>query len=290
MTPYEIIADIKSDRIKKVIVDCDAGADGDDQFAFALALRATHKMKVIAVNSAPFNDDSADMAEAGKIENATIAKLADPDSPVPSFAGSHDYINRTGAPIRSEASDNIIKACRESDEPIYVIISGCCTNVASALALAPDIADKLIVLWLGLDNLDNRSNTGEYNYHNDIEAGKILFSLAKNIVLCVAGRLVAPFLRTNDQIDEMFGQGDDLCKWLAKRFRELSWAQGLWDYCAEGIFVCPEAFTFEISRVPVFRPDGEIEGFDTQKKMVAVNAVDHDMLIDKALSIMGVKK
>lgn len=288
MTPYEIIADIKSDRIKKVIVDCDAGADGDDQFAFALALRATHKMKVIAVNSAPFNDNSADMAEAGKIENATIAKLADPDSPVPSFAGSHDYITRTGAPIRSEASDNIIKACRESDEPIYVIISGCCTNVASALALAPDITDKLIVLWLGLDNLDNRSNTGEYNYKNDIEGGKLLFSLAKNMVLAVAGKLVAPFYRTNQQIVDTYGGGDQLCKWLANRFCEISWAQGLWDYCAEGVLVLPEAFTFEVRNVPEFDENGEIKDFDTTREMVAVTAVDHDMLYKEALKIMGV--
>lgn len=290
MTPEQIIADIRSDRIKKIIVDTDTGADGDDQFAFALALRATDKVKVIAVNSEPFNEDSADMALAGQAENSVIASLANPENPVPCFCGCGDFITRTGSPIMSPAVQNIIDTCRNSDEPIYIVMSGCCTNAASALALAPDIADKLIVVWLALDNLENRSNTGEYNYHNDIEAGKILFSLAKNIVLCVAGRLVSPFLRTNDQIDEMFGQGDDLCKWLAKRFREISWAQGLWDYCAEGIFVCPEAFTFEISRVPVFRPDGEIEGFDTQKKMVAVNAVDHDMLIDKALSIMGVKK
>lgn len=288
MTPYEIIEDIKSDRIKKVIVDCDAGADGDDQFAFALALRATHKMQVIAVNSAPFNDDSADMAEAGKLENATIAKIANPLCPIPSFAGSHDYITRTGAPVPSEAADNIIKACRESDEPIYVIISGCCTNVASALAFAPDIADKLIVLWLALDNLDNRENTGEYNYKNDIEAGKLLFKLSKNIIHAVAGRLVAPFYRTNQQILDAYGHGDELCKWLANRFCEITWAQGLWDYCAEGILVLPEAFTFEVRNVPEFDERGEIDHFDETREMVAVTAVDHDMLYKEALRIMGV--
>ena len=63
MTPYEIIEDIKSDRIKKVIFDGDTGADGDDQFALGLALRSP-KMNVVAANSAPFNDDSADMAAA----------------------------------------------------------------------------------------------------------------------------------------------------------------------------------------------------------------------------------
>lgn len=289
MTPEEIIADIKSDRIKKMIVDTDTGADGDDQFALALALRATDRIEVIAINSEPFNDDSADMAAAGQAENATIATLANPENPVPSYCGCGDFITRTGAPIMSPAVKNIIDTCRNSDEPIYIVMSGCCTNAASALALAPDISDKLIVVWLALDNLENRSNTGEYNYHNDIEGGKLLFALAKNMVLCVAGRLVAPFYRTNDQIDEMFGHGDPLCRWLAKRFREISWAQGLWDYCAEGIFVCPEAFSFDVFPVPTFREDGEIEDFDNSRTMVAVNSVDHEMLIDKALRVMGVK-
>ena len=56
MTPYEIIEDIKSDRVKKVIFDGDTGADGDDQFALGLALRSP-RMNVVAANSAPFNDD-----------------------------------------------------------------------------------------------------------------------------------------------------------------------------------------------------------------------------------------
>lgn len=75
MTPYEIIEDIKSERVKKVIFDGDTGADGDDQFALGLALRSP-KMNVVAANSAPFNDDSADMAAAGKLENDEIIAAA----------------------------------------------------------------------------------------------------------------------------------------------------------------------------------------------------------------------
>ena len=287
MTPEEIIADIKSSRIKKVIIDNDTGADGDDQFAFAWALRATNRIEVLSVNSEPFNDDSADMAAAGKIENATIARLANPDSPVPSYCGSPDFITRAGAPMMSEAAQSIIDICRASDEPIYIILSGCCTNVACALSLAPDIADKLVVVWLALDNLDNRQNTGEYNWHNDIEGGKLVFKLAKNMVLAVAGRLVAPFYRTDNQIEELFGHGDELCKWLVNRFKEITWAQGLWDYCAEGVLIIPEAFEFEVRNVPVFDERGEISHFDENRTMVAISACDHDMIMAEALRQMG---
>lgn len=289
MTPCEIIEDIKSDRIKKVIFDGDTGADGDDQFALGLALRSP-KMNVVAANSAPFNDDSADMAAAGKSENDAIIAAAGMTGQVKSFCGSPDYITRAGKPITSEAAENIINICRESDEPVYIIISGCCTNAACALALAPDIADKLVVVWLGLDDLDDQRNTCEYNYRNDIEGGKLLFSLAKNMVLAVAGDLVAPFQRSNEQIMNLYAHGDELCRWLANRFCEISWAQGLWDYCADGVLAFPEAFTFEVVNTPIFKENGEIESFDESRQMVAIRHVNSEYLMTEALKLMGVYK
>lgn len=289
MTPYEIIEDIKSDRVKKVIFDGDTGADGDDQFALGLALRSP-RMNVVAANSAPFNDDSADMAAAGKMENDEIIKAAGMEGQVISCCGSPDYITRVGGPMTSEAAENIIRICRESEEPVYIVISGCCTNAACALALAPDIADKLVVVWLGLDDLDDQRNTCEYNYHNDVEGGKLLFSLAKNMVLAVAGDLVAPFQRSDEQIMNLYAHGDELCRWLANRFCEISWAQGLWDYCADGILAFPEAFNFEVVNTPIFKDNGEIECFDEERQMVAIRQVNVEYLMTEALKLMGVYK
>ena len=160
MTPEEIIKDIYSGRIKKIIVDCDAGADGDDQFALAYALTSPDKVKVLSVNSAPFNDDSLDMAMAGKNECEEIIKAAGLSVPV--FCGSGDYITRTGGPVESEAAKNIRDTVISTEGYVYIVVSGCCTNVASALALYPEINEKLIVVWLALDNLHGNSNTGEY--------------------------------------------------------------------------------------------------------------------------------
>ncbi len=276
----EIISHIVSKELKNVIIDCDAGADGDDQFALAYALASPDKVRVLSVNSAPFNDDSYDMALAGRRECKEIISAAGLD--VPAFCGSPDFITRHGAPMDSEAARNIRDCVLSSASPVYVIISGCCTNVASALALYPEINDRLIVVWLALDNLEGRSNTGEYNYHNDIEAGKMLFSLAENLVLVCAGRVVAPFRRTDDEIDEMFSQDRALPSWLRYRFREIPWAQGLWDLCAEGAIIKPDANVYEIVKRPVFDSAGEIKGFE-ERSMVVVNKNDPDMIISDAV-------
>ena len=277
MDNAEIINDIRSDRIKKIIVDCDAGADGDDQFALAWALCSPDKVEVLSANSAPFNENSDETAEAGRRECEEIIKCAGLD--IPAYCGSSDYITRRGEPFYSDAARNVRDAAMRYDEPVYVVITGCCTNVACALALYPEIRNKIVVVWLALDNLDGRSNTGEYNYHNDIVAGKLLFSLAENLVLVCAGRVVAPFRKSDDEIDALFSSDRPLPSWLRKRFREIPWAQGLWDLCAEGLLIVPGACETEICDRPVFGEDGEIEGFDNSRKMVVVNKNDHDMIL-----------
>ncbi len=287
MRPEEIIAHIRSNTVKNLIVDCDAGADGDDQFALAYALTSPDKVNVIAACSAPYNDP-AEAVAAGKKECADIIAAAGLN--VPAYEGSPDFIDRTAKPVESEAAQKLRDAVLSTDEPVYVIITGCCTNVASALALYPEIRSRLVVVWLALDNLDGDHNTGEYNYHNDIAAGKLLFSLAENMVLVCAGRVVGPYRRENDEIDELFSADTPLPTWLRKRFREIPWACGLWDLCAESLLIIPEACKTEVSPRPVFGDDGEITGFDTSRPMVVVNENDPAAIIADAADRINGKK
>lgn len=279
MTPEQIIAHIQSDTVKNIVVDCDAGADGDDQFALAYALTAPDKVKVLAACSAPYNEP-AEAVLAGKAECEEIAAAAGIRIPV--YAGSHAFIQKTKTPVVSEAAKALRELVLSSDEPVYAVITGCCTNVASTLGLYPEIRNKLIAVWLALDDLRGTSNTGEYNYHNDIEAGKMLFSLAENLVLVCAGRVVAPYRRSNEQIDRLFSSPQPLPVWLRRRFCEISWAQGLWDLCAEGLLIRPEACKMEIFARPRFGEDGEIFSFDKTRPIVAVNRNNPEEIIADA--------
>ncbi len=282
MTLKEILADIKSDRIKDIIVDCDMGADGDDQFALGYALASQDKVRVLAVTCAPYNENSDETVLSGKAESEDIIDASGVCVKYGAFAGCPTYITKTDAAVESPACEAIAKAVREADGPVYVISTGCITNVASALWLYPDIREKLVTVWLALDGLDSTTNTGEYNYHNDIEGGKKFFELSENIVLVEAGRTVAPFYRTNEQIEEQY-KDSPLARFLAKRFREISWAQGLWDLCAESILILPKACSFRICDVPVFDEKGEICGFNSEKQMIAVNKNEPDRIANDAL-------
>jgi purine nucleosidase len=53
-------------------------------------------------------------------------------------------------PVHSEAVDHLIATAREhtpDGPPLYVLALGCVTNIASALLLAPDIAERIVVVW-----------------------------------------------------------------------------------------------------------------------------------------------
>jgi inosine-uridine nucleoside N-ribohydrolase len=66
------------------------------------------------------------------------------------FQGCERYLAPTGEPALSDAVEHLIalaKATPADAEPLYVVAIGCITNVASALIAAPEIAERIVVVW-----------------------------------------------------------------------------------------------------------------------------------------------
>jgi len=65
------------------------------------------------------------------------------------YRGSAGYLECADKPLASEAVDHLVRTARATpqDEPLYVVALGCVTNIASALLSAPDIVDKIVVVW-----------------------------------------------------------------------------------------------------------------------------------------------
>ena len=55
ITPEMILEDLRSPRVKDVIIDSDTDNEMDDQYAIAYAI-ASEKMRVLALHAAPFYD------------------------------------------------------------------------------------------------------------------------------------------------------------------------------------------------------------------------------------------
>ena len=138
MTSHEYIKSQLMPRLGKVdcVLDTDTYNEVDDQFAVAYSY-LSDKIDLLAVNAAPFHNEKCSSFEEGMElsyqEIQKILALTDPDYKTPVFRGSCQRIPDTKTYVESPACDNIIKTVHESDEPVYVVAIGCCTNIASAV-------------------------------------------------------------------------------------------------------------------------------------------------------------
>tara|TARA_R110002126_G_scaffold291803_1_gene459226 strand:+ start:31821 stop:32930 length:1110 start_codon:yes stop_codon:yes gene_type:complete len=64
------------------------------------------------------------------------------------FRGAPTYLSDLDEPIDSPSVQFIIQQARKRDDgPLYILAMGALTNIASALLLAPDIIDNIVVVW-----------------------------------------------------------------------------------------------------------------------------------------------
>ncbi|WIY54059.1 nucleoside hydrolase [Devosia sp. YIM 151766] len=93
------------------------------------------------------------------------------------FRGSAGYLESLDTPLDTPAARFIIDRARRRDEgPVYVLAMGALTNLASALLLAPDIIDNLVVVWTaGFPSYAPFSNLPSLNLVQDKLASRLLF-------------------------------------------------------------------------------------------------------------------
>lgn len=119
------------------------------------------------------------LAQAGGDDAEEIAALAD----TPILAGSTAYLTGSdpSVPLESDAVSDLIARGRAvtdpANDPLYVVCIGAPTNIAAALLQAPDLVQKIIVVWDGAWPSDDETHaaTGSFNAGSDPLALRVLF-------------------------------------------------------------------------------------------------------------------
>ncbi len=303
MNIEEILEDIKSPRVKKVIIDTDAYNEMDDQYAVAYAF-GSDKINVESLSAALFHNyrsnGFADGMEKSYHELHRILDKLHLTSEIPTFRGSPTPITESEnfAPIKNAASDNIIKTALESDEILYVLSTGAITNVAIAIMTEPEIIKKICVIWLGGKCLGS-SNARDFNMSQDFRAAQIVFNSGVPFVLLpasgVPGGGTVELLAERDVFDNIKGDSD-----AAKFFRDElpaefddpsiewnSWPRVIWDIAAPALLSVPEAFDLTITVAPVLADCDAYVADSTRHKIIYMNKLCASEIIDdcfKAIS------
>lgn len=154
-----------------VILDSDANNELDDQHAIAYLLMHQDQLNVVAItsNSTRYGGDAEAQADEARRVKALMGPLGKDINVIAGATANYEAILPhigEAAYDGSEAVQCIIDAARRhsTKDKLLLVPVGKLTNVALALAKAPDIVPKVRIVWLG----SNYPKPGEYNMENDI--------------------------------------------------------------------------------------------------------------------------
>jgi purine nucleosidase len=171
---------IHDSRQRRVLVNSDVKNEADDQFAIVHALLSP-TLEVRGIIPAHFGTQrSPHSMQESRDELDRILTLMDLAGRVPVANGAATALRFETEPIDSAGAQLIIDEARRTDAgPLFIAFLGPLTDMASALLLAPDIADTdTTVIWIGGPPYGDIAFVGtwpEFNLRNDIASANVVF-------------------------------------------------------------------------------------------------------------------
>ncbi len=229
-----------------VVLDTDTYNEIDDQFALSYLIKSEDELHLQAIYAAPFYNKRVNSAEEGmeksyqEIFNVlTLLKREDLKSKV--YKGSNRFLENEKTPVESDAAKHLAELAMNytEEKPLYVIAIAAITNVASALLINPEIAKRMVVIWLGghaFEWPDNR----EFNCYQDVAGVRVVFDSGAAVVLLPCKGVVSAFATTKYELEHWLKGKNELCDYLCKvvveeaeeNHRGTHWSKPIWDVCA----------------------------------------------------------
>ena len=206
----------------RMVLDTDTYNEIDDQFAIAYALLAPEKIELEALYAAPFHNFHSEGPEDGMEKSydeiIKLLKLANREDMIPNvYRGSRKYLENETTPVESPAADDLIarvKALPEG-EVLYVVAIGAITNVASALIKAPEIGEKMVIVWLG-GHAMHWADTHEFNMMQDVAAARVVFDSSAALVQLPCMGVVDHCMVSKPELEYWLVDKNPLADYLAR--------------------------------------------------------------------------
>ncbi|MBQ6679252.1 MAG: nucleoside hydrolase [Lachnospiraceae bacterium] len=277
-----------------VVLDTDTFNEIDDQFALSYLLKSGEKLNPKAFFAAPFfNHHSAspgDGMEKSYEEILRLLQLAGREELIPRvFKGSSSYLPDEKTPVISPAAEELIRlaASYTPERPLYVVAIGAITNVASALIMAPEIAEKIVIVWLG-GNGREWNDSNEFNLMQDIAAGRVVFGSGAPVIQLPCSGVVSAFTVSIPELTAYFEGRNPLCDFLVKRVKDevASYAAGIcvsrviWDVTSIGWLLNDgdRFMKMRLAEAPVPEYDGRM-AYDKDRLAGYVYHIKRDALL-----------
>lgn len=248
-------------RKARIVLDTDTYNEIDDQFALTYALLSPEAMTVEAIYAAPFHnnrsDGPGDGMEKSYDEILRLLDFLNVSAEGLAYRGSTEYIGRGRQPQDNAAVRDLIERALASpdDDPLYVVAIGAITNVASALLLEPEIARKIVVVWLGGHNL-NWPHAKEFNLKQDVPAAQVVLDCGVPFVIVPCYGVTSHLLTTLAELQAYIGGssrvGDYLCQ-IFQEYRPDSFGASsvIWDISTIAWLINPDWAPSDLTHSPL---------------------------------------
>ena len=252
---------LTSPRPWRLAVDSDCDNEVDDPFAIAHALLSPDRVRVEALTSAHYCNERAATSELGlRKSHEAIDVLLDAmelTGKVPVAMGAPGPMAASQRPRESDASRLITDLALNGEGPLIVASIGAATNVASAIAARPEIAERLVVVWLGGHALD-WPDAQEFNLMGDPVAAQCLLDGPAPLVLVPALGVSSHMLVSLAQLRQDMpatALGRHLAALVADQYgdRGRGYAKEIWDMAATGWAIQPDWVPTKAIPSPILR-------------------------------------
>ena len=229
------------------ILDTDAAAEIDDQFAIAYFMLSPERIRPVGMCAAPVipvdGASSAVGMERSYEEILKILRLMGREDFYPFvYRGADRFMKHETDLIPSHAANFMVETARahSPENPLYIIGIGAITNIASAFLLDPVVmAKNTVVIWLG-GHAHHWEKNDEYNLIHDMPAARIVFSSNVPLVQLPCEGVVSSFCTTGPELKHHLEGTNPLGDYLVsntlevaeKYMRDKAWSRCIWDVTA----------------------------------------------------------
>jgi purine nucleosidase len=200
---------------------------------------------------------------------------------VPTYEGATSWLSETGAATPSPATHDLIeRALRPEPSPLYVVAIGAATNVASALLLEPEIAERIVVIWLG-GNALTWPTAQEFNLQQDLAASHTLLDSGVPLVHVPCLGVADHLITTGAEIERYVRPAGRLGALLADIYAdavpdEPGQSRIIWDLAATSWLLDPTWTTTSFASTPILTSEVTWSQDSKRHLMLEMTTVNRD--------------
>lgn len=281
---YEVVSNMEK---KKVILDTDMFNEVDDQFALTYLIKSLDVFDLKAITIAPFSKsgyaNTMTIEEGTEKSYETTLKILDmlnkPEYKTKVYKGAIKYFNDSQE--SNAAVEEIIEIANKNEKTTILAI-GAITNVALAIKKAPEIINKIKVVWLGGNTFLTKDNS-EFNFRQDIKAVQTVFDSKVELVVIPCRNVASNLSTTIYELRHYLSEDTKLNKYLCDIFikckksfmkepkDEIGSSKTLWDLSAIAYEINADWFKGEYISCPRILDNGLYEQTNDRHKVIFIN-------------------